>query len=147
MDGRRFKKILLISCPDEIWGVDTIATFPNLGLERLAGAVNGFAEVKLLDLKLTKKKVREVIKEVLSSFQPDLVGISCMTFQYPTGLRIANFIKKLNPKIKTVFGGYHPTLCSNEVLKEKSIDYVVRGEGEITFVELVKGKELDGKDS
>jgi anaerobic magnesium-protoporphyrin IX monomethyl ester cyclase len=47
--------------------------------------------------------------------------------------------KKINPDTKTVIGGQHFTALADETLREyQSVDYIIRGEGEITLTELVK---------
>ncbi len=68
----------------------------------------------------------------------ELVGITTMTPSYPSGCLIARLIKKVFPQINIVFGGIHATLLYGEVLKENPyVDFVVRGEGDITFPELL----------
>jgi radical SAM superfamily enzyme YgiQ (UPF0313 family) len=75
----------------------------------------------------------------------DLVGLTAMSFQYQEALVLARIAKEAGAE--TVFGGYHPTLAAEEIGKSPEanlIDYIVRGEGEATFRELVQAK-LDGK--
>lgn len=138
----KFKSVLFISCPDIIFGLERIMLLPNLGLENIAGNIMDIANVKILDLKLVKKS-KNKIKQSINEIEPDIVGISCMTFQYPTALEIAEYIKEIDSNIKIALGGYHPTLEYKEVIKENAVDFVIRGEGEFTFRELVLGKELD----
>jgi anaerobic magnesium-protoporphyrin IX monomethyl ester cyclase len=68
----------------------------------------------------------------------DVVGFSCTSPAYPHALRLAKSIKLINPKTRTVFGGWHPTALP-EVAEEKYIDQVVLGEGEISFLDVVNG--------
>ena len=74
---------------------------------------------------------------VISSFNPDVVGISVLTPKVPSTFRIAKICKKINPKIKIVVGGQHPTIRPEEMLSNQDIDFVVRGEGEQTLSELI----------
>lgn len=82
--------------------------------------------------KLTEKLLRETIES-----SPDFVGISCLTTDVRCVLSIASQIKKKLPHTKIVLGGIHPTLFPEEMLKDENIDFVVMGEGEETFFELV----------
>jgi len=79
------------------------------------------------------------IQKRLEAFKPDIVGISNMfTWQIDQALLVARICKQTNPKIVTVIGGPHVSSFPLESIKEKDIDYVVMGEGEIRFCELVK---------
>lgn len=90
---------------------------------------------------------KEVCKAIVNE-HPDVIGISVSTSAYNAALNIARLSKKIIPNVKIVFGGIHPTVLPEEVLQTKLVDVVVRGEGEITFLEVVKaldiGKSFDG---
>jgi anaerobic magnesium-protoporphyrin IX monomethyl ester cyclase len=77
----------------------------------------------------------------------DIVGISCNTIQFKSGLKIAKAAKAVGKTV--IMGGPHPTTNAEEALQSGCVDYVVRGEGEITIVELLQGlktgKEFDPK--
>lgn len=125
--------------PDTADVIDFMARLPNLALVSLAGNLPGH-EVRVMDLVLFKPNVRKPLEDVLSSFRPDLVGLSSMTFQFDTLLRVAGFIRSRRPDIRIVAGGYHATLLSDELTAGEQplpLDYIVRGEGEETFAELV----------
>jgi len=51
-------------------------------------------------------------------------------------IEAATFVKKVAPNVCVIFGGWHPTLCPDSTLREPYVDVVVRGQGEITIVEL-----------
>ena len=81
----------------------------------------------------------EEIQKRLEEFKPDIVGISNMfTWQIDQALLVARLCKHANPAIITVIGGPHVSSFPLDSIKEKNIDYVVMGEGEIRFLELVK---------
>lgn len=67
-----------------------------------------------------------------------IAGISCATPNYSNAISIAKTLKKTNPKVITVIGGPHVTFLAKEVLHERVFDLVVRGEGERTFLDIVK---------
>ena len=85
------------------------------------------------------------IIDLIKKEKPKIVGIGCMyTRHYPDVLYIARLIREIDSSIKIVVGGNYATSYMNIVLKEKSIDFVVLGEGEVTFYELCK-QILSGK--
>lgn len=70
------------------------------------------------------------------------LGISAMTgFQIKDGLRIAKAFKKKYPKIPIVWGGWHPSILPLETIRSPYVDIVVKGQGDITFTELVHALE------
>ena len=77
------------------------------------------------------------------------VGISAMSGrQIKHGLEISKFIKARHPNVPIVWGGVHPTILPEQTLQNENVDIVVRGEGELTALELAqrleKGAPLDG---
>jgi len=133
-------RVLLASMPNVIEEIDRGGRFPSLGLVSLAGNSEG-ADVKVVDLVLVRGDLRRYWLELLGNYEPELVGLSCMTFQYDTALELAKLAKSWNPRVKVALGGYHPTLMYEEIGEgpdAKYVDFVVRGEGEGTFGELVR---------
>ncbi len=89
----------------------------------------------------------EGIKQAIIAHQPDLIGITCPTPTMDHVFRTAEIIKKeIDPKITIVVGGVHPTALPLETIKNPLIDFVVAGEGEITFYELIKKLMAGQKD-
>lgn len=137
-------KILLLSMPDCVKLIDSLVRFPNLGIVSLAGSLTNH-EVRVLDLVTCKGKVEKTVVELINEFKPELVGLSAMTFQFDTLIKIAALIKGVKPEIRIAAGGYHVSLLYDELAKSESVsknlDYLVRGEGEFTFAELVLNLE------
>jgi radical SAM superfamily enzyme YgiQ (UPF0313 family) len=79
----------------------------------------------------------KAIEDALGLFKPDIVGISAMTIEAPAMHKIAKKVKELRPDIKIIVGGPHPTSFPEETLSDNNIDYIVRGEGEISSVSLI----------
>ncbi len=69
----------------------------------------------------------------IRQYNPEVVGISCVTATYPMTREIIRKIKGLFPDIKTIIGGHHATFMYREVINESGVDYVCRGEGEEVF--------------
>ena len=85
-------------------------------------------------------KIENQMINKLKEIKTLMVGITFYTPEYFEVFKLARACKKINPKIKIIVGGIHPTLYSEEILEEKNcpIDFVVIGEGEITTYELIK---------
>jgi radical SAM superfamily enzyme YgiQ (UPF0313 family) len=77
------------------------------------------------------------VEALLKAEKPAILGISQFTHNRMESLRLAALAKGLNPGCLVVLGGPHATHRAREVLiQEPSIDAVVLGEGEETFLEL-----------
>jgi len=80
----------------------------------------------------------EILREI-SSFQPEVVGISCMfTSYFKDAHNIAKMVKEFNRNILVVFGGAHASTFPEAVMKDKSVDVTIIGEGEITICEVLE---------
>ena len=133
-------RILLLSMPDSFEHTSSITMrMPNGALGSLAGNVDAHHDVACADLILVQRSVRETIERLMHEVQPDVVGLSIMTFQRRTAHRIARLVKRLQPATRIVVGGYDPSLAS-QVYEQPGwdVDAIVRGEGDITFRELLR---------
>lgn len=86
------------------------------------------------------------IEQTIRSFEPDIIGISAMTNKYPMVERIAEITKSVKEGIRVVIGGHHPSIYGERLIRNRNIDFAVRGEGEMTMVELVHRFSASGKD-
>src|SRR5204862_7391080 len=135
-------KILLLSMPDSFEHMpEPVVRMPNGALTSLAGNVDPPHAVAVADLILVQRRVRQTVEQLVGDFQPDLVGLSVMTFQRETAKRIIALVHKLRPSARIVVGGYDPTLAPQAYTDNCYIDFIVRGEGEITFRELLRSME------
>lgn len=99
-------------------------------------------EVQVLDL-LSTRFTPAKIEARLHAFQPQVIGITAVTMNFPQAIRILNHCKQVAPESITLMGGPHATFTAREVLQDfPAVDMVVRGEGEETIRELVRS--LDG---
>lgn len=71
----------------------------------------------------------------------DIAAFSCTTPTFPYCVRIAKAIKNLNPDVKIVVGGYHPSAVPGQCAAVPEIDHVVVGEGESAILEIVRGSK------
>ncbi len=133
--------VLLLSMPDSFEHMPSIVIrMPNGALTSLAGNIDPHHRVAVADLILVQRRVRETVTRLLNEFQPDVVGLSIMTFQRETAKKIMDLIRLLRPKARIVVGGYDPSLAADGYASTVA-DFIVRGEGEITFRELVRAIE------
>jgi len=135
--------ILLLSMPDSFEHMPTVAVrMPNGALTSLAGNVDPHHKVAAADLVLVQHSVRETVERLAAEMKPDVVGLSVMTFQRKTSMRIIELLRSLCPGVRVVVGGYDPSLAPEAYMADgNGIDYIVRGEGEITFRELLRAIE------
>src|SRR5215831_18353556 len=135
--------ILLFSMPDSFEHMATIAVrMPNGALTSLAGNVDPHHRVAAADLLLVQNRVRETVERLVAEHEPDVVGLSVMTFQRKTAKRIIDLVRTWCPRARIVVGGYDPSLVPEAYSEaDGGVDFIVRGEGEITFRELLRALE------
>lgn len=105
-----------------------------VALTAVGTAVADEHEVKILDLRLEDE---DALHKTLLSFKPDLVGTTSMTTDAYQAKAVLRVVRSVLKNALTVVGGHHPTLCPDE-FDEPYIDVIVQGEGELTFIELVR---------
>ena len=108
-----------------------------LALLSLAGPlVQAGFQVRLVDNYLDPDFERAILSETADAL---CLGISVLTGPMIGGaIRVASAVKKLRPELPIIFGGWHPSLAADQTLREPYVDAVVRGQGELTFLELVQ---------
>jgi anaerobic magnesium-protoporphyrin IX monomethyl ester cyclase len=112
---------------------------PNGALASIAGNIDPHHEVAIADLVLVQDRVRETVERLVREREPDVVGLSVMTFQRRTAHRLMRIIKAMRPSATFVLGGYDPSLAT-DAYEDPSlgVDYIVRGEGDLTVRELLR---------
>jgi len=141
---RGMKKVLLINpaiaystwrATLDIPNPDNI--FIRLGLAYLASALKERGhQVYLLDLRTLSGWTE--FEEEAERIGPDIVGISIHSIEMTIATEAARRLKRLLPDKPIVAGGIHPTMFPQECLQTGVFDYVIRGEGEISFPQLVE---------
>jgi anaerobic magnesium-protoporphyrin IX monomethyl ester cyclase len=143
-------KVVLLSMPDVVPIIihEMAIHMPNHGIACVGGNIDEHHEVYLIDLIRKRNRLAGYLKKTLPRINPGLVGLSAMTWQYPTTcLALIGLIKSILPRARIAVGGYHATLLSEEIgasSEANMIDFMVRGEGEETFRRLVNA--LEGTD-
>jgi radical SAM superfamily enzyme YgiQ (UPF0313 family) len=138
-------KVLLLSMPDSFEHMPPVAIrMPNGALASLAGNVDPHHTVSIADLILVQSSVTSTVARLIRDLEPDVVGLSVMTFQRATALKIARQIRTLRPATRIVVGGYDPSLASGAYMCSPDVEFIVRGEGEHTLCELLRSIEHGG---
>jgi anaerobic magnesium-protoporphyrin IX monomethyl ester cyclase len=145
-------RILLVNPPYDIarymGGLAKVGwVFPPVGLLYIAAYLRreeSSCEVKIYDSQVEERP----FEELLGEFRPDLVGITCQSALVYSTLETARVVKAKLPQSRVVVGGVHASLRPQDLLASPLIDVVARGEGEESFLELVRalgcGRALDG---
>ena len=138
MNQTKKSKVALVTSP-HLEGAYHHPLFPPIGLSYLAAVLeqNDY-EVKVIDCPACGF-THENLKTELSSFAPDLIGIASMTATIPSALQSARIAKEACPNSKVIMGGPHATFADSQILtEENAVDIVVRGEGELTLLEIAQ---------
>ena len=133
-----FKNILLVM-PSGRHGLGYSLDLIPTSLEYIASYIEEQVnDVNIIDLKMEKRPIDYFLRR----FQPDLVGLSMCATEHSEGLSIAKKAKRLG--MATAVGNYHPTGLPLFFATHPDIDFVVRGEGEESFLELIKKGDARG---
>lgn len=128
-------KVLLVTPPYHCGVVEVAGRWIPLQFVYLAGAARAAGhEVEIYDA-MSLGVGHEAIARKLDEARPDVVGISAITATVPDSLEVARAAKDRGAA--TVMGGVHPTFMYHELPPGGPVDYVVLGEGERTFPELL----------
>jgi anaerobic magnesium-protoporphyrin IX monomethyl ester cyclase len=136
--------VLLLSMPDSFEHMPSLAVrMPNGALTSIAGNIDPHHRVAVADLVLVQRRVRKTITRLVRELEPDVVGLSVMTFQRPTARKVIRLLRRLRPEALIVVGGYDPSLAPEayESIGEDAPDFLVRAEGEETFRDLLRALE------
>jgi len=136
---KRLKILFLV--PNFNWIDEDVNALWDLfpwNLCQLAAMVQPFSkDVKIIDAykkNLTVKEVKDAIRE----YKPDVTGITVLMDQYAkAGHMAAKIVKDFSKDIKTVIGGVYAMSNPKRVMQDKNFDYLVMGEGEYAFKQLI----------
>jgi anaerobic magnesium-protoporphyrin IX monomethyl ester cyclase len=139
------QKILFITPPYHAGVVEVAGSWIPLYLVYAAGSAReaGF-EAEIYDA-MTKNVGYDEIRSKIEESKPDFVAISSITCTVPDSIKVLELAKSVDPGIKTIMGGVHPSFMYDEMFSFTScLDYIVRDEGEITLPELLKAAVAGG---
>ncbi|HET7088760.1 MAG TPA: cobalamin-dependent protein [Anaerolineae bacterium] len=136
-------RVLLINPPrpaHSLWNPDA-ARLPPLALEYLAASPPPEAEVRILDAEADGLDASDVVGEA-EAFQPDWVGLTALALPWvATAVALSRQLKQAGLSAPIAMGGAATTAVAPEIIASGCVDFVVQGEGEIAFRQLVSGAD------
>lgn len=140
-------KVLLINPPAENTIIGNNPTIideerghnPPLGLLYIAAYARMHTkhEIIIIDSQVEEISYEQLEKMIVEE-KPNVVGITAMTFTLIDVIRTAKIVKNIDKNIKVVLGGPHVHVFPEETINMPEIDFLVLGEGEIPFAELLE---------
>jgi len=135
-------KVLLIDVPFELQEAAgdsgaILNVIPALGLAYLAAAAEKEGhDVRILDC--ARGLGWETIRSAAREMRPDVVGMSATTLTFKNAIQCAQVLRDVLPEATLIVGGPHPTADPEQAAASQAFDFLVLGEGEVTFVELLR---------
>jgi len=132
-------KILFITPPYHSGVVESAGVWLNVGFVYLAGSLRAAGYEPVIYDAMSYWHGYEEIEKRIREINPDVVASTAFTAGVVDALKVLKLAKQINPEIVTLIGNVHPTYCYEEILQEHAgdVDFVIRGEGETTIVELM----------
>lgn len=134
-------KILLLNPP--ILNLDPVKASlffnsPPLGILYIAAVLEqNNIDVKVIDAAVDGLTIPSLLQKIEQNAF-DIIGITSTTFSFYSSVELAKKIKLLNNDIKIIIGGPHISAVPEDVMKNDCFDFGVIGEGEFSFLELIK---------
>ncbi len=135
----RIKKIMLITPPYHSGVVESAGVWLNVGFVYIAGSLRAAGYEPMIYDAMSYWHGYKEIEERIIAEMPDVVATTAFTAAIVDSLKLLRLAKDINPRVVTVLGNVHATFCYEEILREhhEYVDFIVRGEGEETMVELM----------
>jgi anaerobic magnesium-protoporphyrin IX monomethyl ester cyclase len=143
-------KVLLINPPSEHMITTNIPSVvdeergfnPPLGLLYVAGYARAHTKntIQVLDCQVEEVGHAQLESRIRAA-DPDVVGIQALTFTIIDARMVADAAKRAKPSCKVVLGGPHVHIYARETLRIPSVDFAIKGEGEMAFTRLLSALE------
>ncbi len=139
-------RVALVTPPYHSGVVETAGRWPNVAFVYMAGALRAAGFEPVIYDAMTMGHTLSDIAGELERIRPDIVVTSAYTPSYPKSVDLLRIAKEVVPGVATGIGGVHAHFMYEEVLTRDGdvVDFVLRGEGDVTLPELVRC--LDAKD-
>ncbi|KKL67512.1 hypothetical protein LCGC14_2134230, partial [marine sediment metagenome] len=136
--GVDIMKILLIQpSQKKVYGVVVEPSYPPLGLLYIGACLEKAGHLlDFIDIDIDSFNEGKLITYI-NEMKPGLIGFGSTTVTINEVLKLSSLIKNTTD-IPIIVGGIHATVAGKELIKDRNIDFVIKGEGEETIVELVK---------
>ena len=135
------KKRILFVVPNFHWidqDVNALWDLVPWNLCQIASVIEDIsADIKILDAYKDNLSQNELAKQI-ADFKPDIVGTTVLMDQYAGVAPLTTkVVKEISKDIITVLGGVYAMANPERAMKDKNLDYVVIGEGEYVFKQLI----------
>src|SRR5512135_1651313 len=139
-------RVLLVDPPHEIFKFFR-GRMPAPSLTALSAYLDKDFEVRVIDCTV-QERPWAALEAAVREFRPAVIGITAISTSYIyDAMNAAYLVKLVDPSVITVGGGVHMSLMPEETLEKcPSLDYIVMGEGEVTFMEFLKAAEAGRED-
>lgn len=131
--------VILLNLPTGVWYKEKLAysnSMPPLGILYLASYLQKHDyTVKIIDFAVEGTSIRD-FRKILSKARPKIIGMTTYNESWLAQGEICKLIKNELPDAKIIAGGAFASFCYDHVLKESQTDYVLKGEGEYSFLQL-----------
>jgi radical SAM superfamily enzyme YgiQ (UPF0313 family) len=137
-------KVILSTPPGK-----TTELWPPLGLLYMASSVRSKRkdDIKVIDAFCENLTSDDLLKRVVDE-KPDVFGLNCSTHTFLSAIALLHKMKAALPGTKIVLGGYHATFAAERIMRSYPfIDYIIKGEGEESLVQLLQCIEDDSSPS
>lgn len=140
------KKVLLITPPYHSGVVESAGVWLNVGFVYIAGSLRAAGYDPIIYDAMSYWHGYKDIGKKIEEERPAVVATTAFTAEIVDALKVLKLAKDIDPRIVTVIGNVHPTFCYEEILKEHHsyVDFIVRGEGEETMVDLMNALSAGG---
>jgi anaerobic magnesium-protoporphyrin IX monomethyl ester cyclase len=133
------KTVMLVTPPYHSGVVESAGRWLNLGFLYMAGSLRKAGYDVIVYDAMSLFHSHEQIAARIERERPDVLAVSAITACYPDACEVIKAAKTVNPECVTIIGNVHPTFLWRDALRENNgcLDFIVRGEGEATIVELL----------
>src|SRR5699024_5418516 len=108
----------------------------SLSIRYLKSFCKDIPNIEICEFTINQNK--DYIAGEIYKMNPDIIAFSCYIWNLEETLDICNILKIVNPNIKIILGGPEVSFDGEETLKKYDfVDFIIYGEGEITFRELI----------
>jgi len=122
------------------------ASHPHIGLAYLVSMCikEGYNDCKVFDQGLEKND--SLLYSIISTYKPDLVGITTFSYCYEYAKCLIDKIKEHSPNLPIIAGGAHVSATKEHILKTTKADFAMKSESEMTFISFLKEFEKSRPD-
>jgi anaerobic magnesium-protoporphyrin IX monomethyl ester cyclase len=140
---QRFEHIQLVYCPHNMGKLSyegEIQIQPPLGVLTIATYLK--REIRNVHVEVIDGK-QLTLTEINEKIDAELVGFTVEYSNYKNTIKVIKSIKQIKPDLKVILGGAYTSFMYERILRNNpEIDFILRGEGEKSFTDFVKGESL-----